>query len=73
MRFRPASDAQPKLLWLVLFRLVATTVILGVVASKVLLQPSPTELTVKDSLAFGLIGLAYGSTLGFLLDLIFAD
>lgn len=51
-----------RLTWLSIFRTVATTLLLGVTALRLLAAP-PQELSRRDSLAFAVIGLVYVLTL----------
>lgn len=59
----PSGDLARKLLWLTAFRMVATTLILGIVAVRLLLKPPTAELSREDSISFVLIALVYGASL----------
>ncbi|MDC0709789.1 ATP-binding protein [Stigmatella sp. ncwal1] len=55
-------DLRVRLTWLSIFRTVATTLLLGVTALRLLAAP-PQELSRRDSLAFAVIGLVYVLTI----------
>ena len=57
-----AADLRVRLLWLTLFRTVATTLILGVLAAQ-LASGLPKSLTTADLTSFAIIGLSYVLTL----------
>jgi len=57
-----AADLRLKLVWLTVFRTVATTLLLSATVVRVLSQPL-TELTHEDTFFFGLIAIVYLSTL----------
>ncbi len=54
-------DLRVKLLWLSVFRMVATTLLLGTIALRLLSRP--TDLSWEDSLSFLVIGVVYVMTL----------
>jgi two-component system, NtrC family, sensor histidine kinase PilS len=57
-----AADLRLKLVWLTVFRTVATTLLLSATVVRLLSQPL-TELTREDTFFFGLIAIVYLSTL----------
>ncbi|HZN91158.1 MAG TPA: ATP-binding protein [Myxococcales bacterium] len=57
------SDLQLKLVWLTVFRVVATTLLLLASALRLVTRSSPESLTFEDSASFGLIGFIYVLTL----------
>ncbi len=58
-----AADLQVRLLWLTLFRTVATTLILGVLAAQLTSGGFRADLSTADLTSFGIIGLSYVLTL----------
>jgi two-component system sensor histidine kinase PilS (NtrC family) len=57
-----ASDLHTKLVWLMVFRTIATTLLLSAALVRSFSQ-SPIELTREDTFSFGLIGVVYSLTL----------
>lgn len=58
-----AADLRVRLLWLTLFRTVATTLILGVFAAQLSSESFRAELSMADLTSFGIIGFSYVLTL----------
>ncbi|MDP2276376.1 MAG: ATP-binding protein [Archangium sp.] len=58
-----AADLRVRLLWLTLFRTVATTLIMGVLAAQLSSGGFRAELSTADLTSFGIIGLSYVLTL----------
>ena len=58
-----AADLRVRLLWLTLFRTVATTLILGVLAAQLSSGAPRSELSTADLTSFGIIALSYVLTL----------
>ncbi|MBX5484704.1 MAG: PAS domain-containing protein, partial [Myxococcaceae bacterium] len=58
----PVSDLRVKLLWLSIFRMVATSLLLALLAIRLLGAPRPT-ISGEDSLSFVVIGVVYLMTL----------
>jgi two-component system sensor histidine kinase PilS (NtrC family) len=58
-----AADLRVRLLWLTLFRTVATTLVLGVLAAQLSSGPARTELSAADLTSFGIIGFSFVLTL----------
>ncbi len=63
------SDLRLKLLWLSIFRMVTTTLLLGILAIRLLSAPRGMELSNEDSLSFVVIGAVYLMTLIYALAL----
>jgi two-component system sensor histidine kinase PilS (NtrC family) len=59
------SDLRVKLTWLTVFRTVAISLLMVVLAARLLSSQRPTELTSADSLFFLVIGAVYGLTLAY--------
>ncbi len=59
-----AADLRVRLLWLTLFRTVATTLVLGILAAQLSsVTPRGETLSLADLASFGIIGLSYVLTL----------
>jgi two-component system sensor histidine kinase PilS (NtrC family) len=58
----PGRDLHVKLVWLAVFRTVATTLLLAVIGGRLLLRPS-AEISDQETLGFSLIGAVYLLTL----------
>ena len=59
------SDLRQRLVWVTVFRTVATTLLLVALAARLLSAPSEEGLSAEDSFFFLLIGLVYLSTIGY--------
>lgn len=59
------SDLLVKLTWLTVFRTVATTLLLAVIAARLFSAPKVQELSGADSLSFLVIGVVYALTLAY--------
>lgn len=57
------SDLRLKLTWLIVFRTIATTLLLGAIVARLSSRPPTEELSTADSLSFLLIGVVYVLTL----------
>ncbi|MGQ0505513.1 MAG: two-component system sensor histidine kinase NtrB, partial [Myxococcaceae bacterium] len=57
-----ATELRVKLVWLTVFRTVATTLLLAASAARLLSQPFSSELTREDSLSFAIIAMVYVAT-----------
>ncbi len=56
------SELRVKLVWLTVFRTVATTLLLATIAARILSQPFSSELSREDSSSFVIIVLVYVAT-----------